>query len=208
MVNISSILKSQWLAVAVIASIATPAVTTGLLVRSTDTSQQSEIYKNALQDRERQRKETRKFWDAVRIFGDDVNVDINPGEADPLLNGSTKIHGSGSAQADNDLSAEERLLIRTYAQQGYCPPSLKRSAVEDLYERCLELAEEYGTTVNTGYVQTDDDTRRAVEQRAMPTLKLRFEMLRQAMDRSTRRDETGPSPSLDRVYWWEKDIME
>lgn len=208
MVKLSAFFTTQRIALAVVASLAIPAVTSGYIIRSTDTSVEAEIRREAYGDRTRQRRELMNYWENVQTYEELGNEapELNPKDA--LMDGSLNLHKAAYIGPDDDLSADERALIRRYAEEGYCPPSLKRSAVTDLYERCLRLAEEYDGLITTGYIQTSEDTLRAVEQKKMPNFKLRMEMLKQALDRSTRRTETEPSLSRDRVYWWEHDIDE
>ena len=164
----------------------------------------------AIKDRARFRKQTREFWQAMKDYQHRTNAgekgltppDINDyqsilfytkgeeskaGEEADLKSSAPQ----ASSLTTDDLGEKERHLLRRYQKANSCPDTLKSYGLEGFYELCLTVTKNPTGEARQGllnpqqWISEQKDIKPA-------TLKLRLEMLDQALDRSNRRESTKP----------------
>ncbi|MBU0767117.1 hypothetical protein KKF55_05075 [Patescibacteria group bacterium] len=90
-----------------------------------------------------------------------------------------------------DLGMEQRHLLRRYERANNCPESLKNYWLEGFYELCLSVTKAPTTEPRRGLMNVMEWLRGRNAAPA-PTMKLRMQMLEQALDRSNRRESEEP----------------
>jgi hypothetical protein len=90
-----------------------------------------------------------------------------------------------------DLSSSDRQLLRRYERANTCPESLQ-NYLPGFYELCLSVTEDASSEPLRGLINVNQQLHS--QNAALPnTLKSRLQMIKEALDRSTRRtDGTGP----------------
>ncbi len=174
------------------------------------------IGKNAaITDRVRIRKQTREFWQAMKIYQNRVRdgaKDLVPPDMNDYQSILDYLRGTrpqvqpkeseehSSAPADEqavsslqieDLGENERHLLRRYQKSMSCPETLKDYGLQGFYELCLSVTKNPAGTPRIGLLNPRQWINREKEVKPA-SLKLRLEMVEQALDRSNRRESTEP----------------
>ena len=90
-----------------------------------------------------------------------------------------------------DLGMEQRHLLRRYERANNCPETLRNYWLNGFYELCLSVTKAPTTEPRRGLLNVMEWLRGRTAAPA-PTMKLRMQMLKQALDRSNRRESTEP----------------
>lgn len=86
-----------------------------------------------------------------------------------------------------DIGIEERHLLRRYQRANNCPESLKTYWLDGFYDLCISVTKDPTTEPRRGLLNLNEWMRGRYSAPA-PSMKLRMQMLEQALDRSNRRD--------------------
>lgn len=134
----------------------------------------------------------------VHAYSFKTNDRTGEEEVETVLDQKKNLHRA--ATSDTELHSSEdpagRSLLRRYARAKYCPESLKRSKIPNFYEQCLQLAGKNASeTFNKGYITDSAKVRRAVRNNETPAFKLLQQMIQQANDRRTRRENNRNLPT-------------
>ncbi|OGJ56149.1 hypothetical protein A2706_02400 [Candidatus Peribacteria bacterium RIFCSPHIGHO2_01_FULL_51_35] len=198
------------LSLAVLVSIASIPLSTEALFRSQhDDGTRLEVgvpdvQKAAKADTTDRRLRAREYHKAIELYRDRlkrgemglVKPDINdPATVDFYLQKAEEEaeHSAAPKRTDvvtaQNISDDDRLLLRRYERAGYCPESLK-NYVSGFFELCVKLA---GSKLKSGNrTGILNDLIKARSRTTLPnTLKNRLEMLRQARE-GTKRESTAP----------------
>lgn len=191
--------------------VAVPITSTALFIHQDIASPEhvsvEELRKSALQDRSRLRAQRRLYWQVVeRMESGEINIekpDVNDTAVleDAMQETEEQVHAAAVEKqislTARDLSSADRHLLRRYTRAGFCPESLKDFRVEGFYELCRS---QVGSKVKSkpvmGLLNHNANLYKILRPSApnVSGFKKRMEMMQQARDRSTRReDTTGPN---------------
>ncbi len=171
----------------------------------------------AIEDRVNARKKTREFYQAMKEYqertkrGEEglVPPDINDYQSilsyikdnNPPVQPKTvvpeKTHEAASEEKEvsslqvEDLGEKERHLLRRYQRANSCPDSLKGYGLSGFYELCLSVTANPTGEARKGLLNPRQWLNKNKVYRPA-TMKLRMEMLQQALDRSGRRESVTP----------------
>ena len=199
------------LSLALLVSIASIPLTTEALFRSQhDDGTRLEVgvpdvQKVAKDDTTDRRLRSREYHKAIELYRDRLKRG-EMGLIKPDINDSATVdfylqkveeeadHSAASEKrtdvvTDQNISDDDRLLLRRYERAGYCPESLK-NYVSGFYELCVKLSGKKLKSGNrTGIL---NDLIRTRARSILPnTINSRLEMLRQARE-GTKRESTAP----------------
>ena len=199
----------QRLMIALLVSMmAVPAASPALFLRNEQVTTGSdaiiEINKQALQDRSKLRRQRRAYWRAIehyetqRRYTDDIaKPDINdPASIERTLATDrapqhVEQETDVSSLTTDQLRASDRSLLRRYTRAGTCPETLRKLPIAGFYELCRQLVGEsaksdpvVGLLNHSAYIYRKLRPASSTQ----PSFKLRMQMMKEAFDRSNRRE--------------------
>lgn len=191
--------------------VAVPITSTALFVQqevldSADISGET-LRQRAMEDRRRLRAQRRIYWQAIEEFqnkeeqGIDVEKpDINDSDSIQRVFDATKeeeVHEAApevSSLTTDQLSTQDRGLLRRYTRAGFCPEVLRGFEIEGFYELCLSIV---GSSAKkepvTGLLNHNANLIRTLRNlkpsaQSISPFKLRMQMVDQANESGNRRD--------------------
>jgi len=166
----------------------------------------------AIKNRAMQRKQQREYWEAMKLYqyrirdGEEglTPPEVNdyqsilfylrneqiPAQPKEEVHGSAEEKGVSSLQVE-DLGEKERHLLRRYQRANNCPSTLANYGLAGFFELCKSVTKNPTTQSRRGLLNPWQWVNRD-KKSAAPTMKLRMEMLNQALDRSNRKENTSP----------------
>ena len=166
----------------------------------------------AIKSRASQRKQQREYWNAMKKYqyrirdGEEglVPPDVNdyqsilfyirdkqlPAQSKEEVHGSAGEEGVSSLQVE-ELGEKERHLLRRYQRANNCPDTLVNYGLAGFYNLCKSVTKNPTTKARRGLLNPRQWMNRDKKSSA-PTMKLRMQMLKQALDRSNRKENTSP----------------
>ena len=202
--------------------IAVPVTSTALFLRNEQISEDGdtilEINKRAYEDQTKLRRQRRAYWRAIEHFsdqkrhGNDIEKpDINDLDSVDKTLGTNleeveEVHTSAdeiTSLTTNDLSSQDRRMLRRYTRANMCPTTLKNFPIEGFYELCISIVgeEKVYDKPRTGLLNHSAYIYRKLrrQQPNMPSFKLRMQMMEEALDKSNRRED-GVGPGRPTPY--------
>ncbi len=202
--------------------VAVPVTSTAIFIQqqATDTLRLSpmELYHKAAEDRRRVRAQTRIYWNAIDQFQRKqeqgiavTKPDINdPDSIDRVFSATDEtVTETVTSISTDKLDERNRMLLQLYTRAGFCPDTLTRTLGAAFHKLCVSIVgNDARTTPITGFINDNVYIRRTLRGAAsdLPPFKLRLQMLKEAMDPSTRRDG-GQLPGRPTVCVMNKDCL-
>ncbi|MBU0458923.1 hypothetical protein KJ652_03100 [Patescibacteria group bacterium] len=186
-----------------------------------DAEERTTVRETALVDKVRLRKQRREYWQAMKMFqhrtkageedlvppdmndyesitwylsGEKVEIEIEevrPAAPAPEPVVEVVPEPKTSSLTTDELGEKERHLLRRYMNANNCPETLKDYSLEGFYELCLSVTKAPTTLPRQGLSNPIQWLNRD-KVNYIPTMKLRMQMLEQALDRSNRRESVVP----------------
>lgn len=190
--------------------VAVPITSTALFINQTvapvDVSAE-DIRQSAIGDRSRLRAQRRMYWQVMeRMEAGEIDInkpDINDTDAlqEALDYEEEVVKEEENAEeitlTARELNTQDRGLLRRYTRAGFCPEGLKNFRIPGFYGLCVSLV---GAAVKSepvvGLLNHNANLYRTLRGSApdVSGFKLRMQMIEQANNRDTRRDDTtGPA---------------